>query len=311
MKVLVAGATGALGDPLLRTLRESGHEVVGIARNEKGAEVVRNRGGMPVVADVMDRTALLRAVDDIHADAVLHELTALKKLPTKFADLKQTDQLRIQGSTNLLEAARAVGATRFLTQSIIFGYGYTDLGAVDENTPFGRLAGDATDGPIRALASAEQQAFEAAGIEGIALRYGLLYGADAATMAAMLNRRRMPIATRWNGTLGLIHHEDAASATVAALERGVGGRAYNIVDDTPVSWREYIETIARAHDTKPPVALPSWLLRIAAPYAGQLMTRINMQVSNQRARQELGWEPRYRNVAEGLEAPDSPERTDP
>lgn len=243
-----------------------------------------------LVADVMDREALLRAIEGIHVDAVLHELTALKKSPTKFSDMEQTNRLRIGGSANLLDAARELGATRFLTQSIIFGYGYKDLGAVDESTPFGVLSGDATDQPIRAMASAEQQAFEAPGIDGISLRYGLLYGADAATMAAMLNRRVLPVPTKWRGTLGLVHHEDAATAPVAALEHGTGGRAYNIVDDTPVSWREYIEIIARVHGTKSPMVLPDALLRLAAPYAGALMTRINMQVSNERARNELGWQ---------------------
>lgn len=250
----------------------------------------------------MNRDALLRAVDGIHADAVLHELTALKKAPAKFSDMEETNRLRIQGSANLLAAAREVGATRFLTQSIVFGYGYRDLGAVDETTPFGVLTGDASDAPIRAMVSAEQQAFNAPGIDGIALRYGLLYGADAATMAGMLNRRSLPISTRWRGTLGLVHHEDAASATVAALERGTAGRAYNVVDDTPTSWRDYIEAIAKAHGSKPPMALPGWLLRHAAPYAGVLMTRVNMQVSNARAKLELGWTPRYGSVSDGLGA---------
>jgi nucleoside-diphosphate-sugar epimerase len=302
MKVLLAGATGTLGGPLLAALHTSGHDVIGITRTQHGAEVVTARGGRPVIADVLDRDALLRAVDGIEAEAVVHELTALKKPPAKFSDMSQTNRLRTQGSSNLLDAAREVGATRFLTQSIVLGYGYRDVGAVDEHTPFGVLAGDATDEPIRAMVSAEQQAFDASGIDGIALRYGLFYGEDVATMVGMLNRRLLPVPIRWRGTLGLIHHADAASATVAALERGTGGRAYNIVDDTPVSWREYVETVARTRRAKSPLALPGWLLRTAAPYAGALMTRVNMQVSNRRARQELAWIPQYPNVAAGLAA---------
>ncbi|HEU4807168.1 MAG TPA: NAD(P)-dependent oxidoreductase [Homoserinimonas sp.] len=302
MKVLVAGATGTLGGPLLHALGSAGHEVIGIARSDKSAQVVRKRGGRPVIADVMDRDALLRAVDDIRAEAVLHELTALKKAPARFSDMAETDRLRIEGSANLLEAARTVGATRFVTQSIIFGYGYQVAGAVDESAPFGELAGDATDQPIQAMVSAEQQAFHVPGIDGIALRYGLFYGADAAIMVGMLNRWSLPVPTKWRGTLGFIHHEDAAAATVAALERGIAGRAYNIVDDTPVSWREFVETVARVYQTKKPIALPDGLLRAVAPYAGTVMTRVNMQVSNARARQELGWEPRYASVGEGLRA---------
>lgn len=305
MKVLVAGATGTLGGPLLHALRDGGHEVIGIARSEKSAQVVRERGGRPVIADVMDRDALLRAVDGIHVDAVVHELTALRKPPARFSDMAETNRLRIEGSANLLEAARTVGATRFVTQSIIFGYGYQDVGAVDESAPFGELAGDATDQPIEAMVSAEQQAFHAPGIDGIALRYGLFYGADAATMVGMLNRWSLPVPTRWRGMLGFIHHEDAAAATVVALERGIAGRAYNIVDDTPVSWREFVETVARVYQTKKPIPLPDGLLRAVAPYAGTMMTRVNIRVSNARARQELGWAPRYASVGEGLRASQS------
>ncbi|WP_051265935.1 NAD-dependent epimerase/dehydratase family protein [Nakamurella lactea] len=302
MKVLVAGATGTLGGRLLPALTEAGHEVIGLARSVQGADVVRARGGRPIVADVMDRDALLSAVSGVRADAVLHELTALKKAPARFRDMDATNRLRTEGSANLLAAAGAIGATRFVTQSIVFGYGYRDVGAVDENTPFGTLAGDPTDAPIRAMVAAEQQAFHTPGIDGIALRYGLFYGDDTPTMVTMLNHRKLPVPTRWRGTLGLIHHQDAATATVAALTRGTPGRAYNIVDDTPASWRDYVDTIASVHSTRPPMALPGWLLRAAAPYAGVLMTRVNMQVSNRLARRELGWAPQFPGLAEGLAA---------
>jgi nucleoside-diphosphate-sugar epimerase len=302
MKVLVAGATGILGGRLLPALTDAGHEVIGIARSPEGADVIRSRGGRPVVADVMDRDALLSAVDGLRADAVLHELTALKKAPARFKDMEATNRLRTEGSRNLLQAARAIGASRFVTQSIIFGYGYADIGPVDEKMTFGALAGDATDAPIRAMVAAEQQAFQAPDIDGIALRYGLFYGDDASTMTELLDSRKLPVARTWRGTLGLIHHRDAATATVAALERGVAGRAYNIVDDTPTSWRDYVETVARVHATRSPMALPGWLLRTAAPYAGTLMTRVNLQVSNRLARRELGWTPQYPSVADGLSA---------
>lgn len=302
MRVMVAGATGTLGAPLLRELLAHGHEVLGIARSPGGAEVVRQRGATPIVADVMDRDALLRAVAGASADAVVHELTALKKAPARFADMRETNRLRVEGSAHLLEAARALGASRFVTQSIVFGYGYRAVGDVDETSPFGELPGDRTDEPIRAMASAEAQAFAAPGIDGIALRYGLLYGADAATMARMLERRALPVPRRWRGTIPMIHHDDAARATVAALEHGTGGRAYNIVDDTPVSWHDYIKTTAAVHGTRPPLAVPDGVLRMIAPYAGVLMTRVDMRASNLLARRELGWEPRYPGVAEGLRA---------
>ena len=226
MKVLVAGASGTLGAPLLRALQAAGHSVVGIARTQQGAQIVRERGAEVLVADVLDREALLRAVSGVRCDAVLHELTALEKNPTRFADMRKTNDLRTAGSTHLIEAAHATGASRFITQSIIFGYGYSDVGAVDETDAFGQLAGDATDEAVRAMSSAEEQAFSATGLDGIALRYGLFYGADAAHMAQMLNRGSLPVPRHWAGTLSFVHHEDAAVATVAALEHGAAGRAY-------------------------------------------------------------------------------------
>lgn len=300
MKVILAGASGTLGRPLMAALRSAGHEIVGITRTAQGAERISARGGQPIIADVMDRDAILRAFTGVRADAVLHELTALKKAPARFSQMNETNRLRIQGTTNLLEVAREAGATRFVTQSIVFGYGYRDVGRVDETDAFGTLAGDATDSAIHAMVSTENQTFNAPGIDGIALRYGLLYGEDVATMVRMLNRRGLPVPTKWRGTLGLIHHADAASATVAALEHGTDGRAYNIVDDTPISWRDYIQTVAGTHRAKSPLAMPDALLRVVAPYAAALMTRINMTVSNQRAREELRWAPRFPSVADGL-----------
>ena len=215
--------------------------------------------------------------------------------------MRKTNDLRTAGSTHLIEAARRYGSFPIITQSIIFGYGYSNIGAVDETDAFGQLAGDATDEAVRAMSSAEEQAFSATGLDGIALRYGLFYGADAAHMARMLNRGSLPVPRHWAGTLSFVHHEDAAVATVAALEHGAAGRAYNIVDDQPTSWREYIEAIAETHGTRRPLVLPDWTLRLVAPYAGTLMTRVNVQASNVRARRELGWAPRYTSVREGLE----------
>ena len=304
MKVVLAGATGTLGKPLIAALKASGHEVIGIARSAAGVATLNARGASSVVADVMDRDTLLRALQGVRAEAVIHELTALKKPPTTFGAMRETNRLRIDGTANLLEAARAVGATRFLTQSIVFGYGYTDHGEqlVTERSPFGQVHGDATDEPIAAMASTENQAFGAPGIDGIALRYGLLYGEDVPNMKRMLDRWSLPVPAHWRGSLPLIHHADAAAATVAALERGVAGRAYNLVDDGVVSWREFIETVSAATGARKPLALPDALLRAVAPYAGTMMTRLNLRVSNELAKRELDWLPQYATIAAGVPA---------
>ena len=232
---------------------------------------------------------------------MINELTALTKAPARYADMEPTNVLRRHGSANLVEVARLVGAKRFLTQSIFFGYGYRDFGStvITEDAPFGSPQGDRTDSVLAALVSAETQAQSLPGVVGIALRYGLFYGGDVDNYVGMLRRRALPVPTGQRGTLALIHHDDAATATVAALERGTAG-AYNIVDDRPTTWRELIEGIALSRNAPRPIPLPGWVLRAAAPYAGKMMTGVNMHVSNAKAKRELGWTPRYPTFREGL-----------
>jgi nucleoside-diphosphate-sugar epimerase len=303
MKVIVAGATGAIGRPLVGLLLEGGHEVVGIARTRTGAAALRAAGAGAVVADALNRDALLAAIGDQDADAVINELTSLTKAPGRYADMEATNRLRVDGSANLLEVARRVGAKRFLTQSIFFGYGFADLGedVITEEAPFGVPRGAPTDSALAALVSAETQAQSLAGVTGVALRYGLFYGGDVENYVGMLRRRALPVPTRQRGTLALIHHWDAAAATVAALERGTAG-AYNIVDDRPTTWRELIEEIARTRNTPRPLAVPRWVLRAVAPYAAVMMTGVNQHVTNAKAKNELGWTPRYPTFREGLAA---------
>lgn len=303
MRVLLAGATGTLGNPLVRQLVAAGHDVVGIGRSPDGARRIGELGAMTLSADVLDRDALLHAVDGMTFDAVIHELTALKKLPLRHRDMVATNRLRTAGSANLVEAARATGARRFITQSIVFGYGFRDHGShvLTESDPFGTLQHDAFDPVVSALVSAEQQATSIPGVDGIALRYGLLYGADVDRVAGMLRRRALPV-TKAGGDIPFVHHEDAAAATVAALERGTPGVAYNIVDDTPANFRDLVEAIAAARGAPRPLVVPAWLLAVAAPYGRVLYNGLSMRVSHARAGAELGWEPRYPSIRDGVAA---------
>lgn len=303
MRVLVAGATGAVGVPLVTSLLADGDEVTGIVRSAAGADTMHRLGAEVVHADVLDRDRLLEAVRGHTYDAVIHELTALKKPPARYPDMTLTNELRTRGTTHLLDAAREVGATRFVTQSIVFGYGYTDhgLAPIAESAPFGRSSGDRFAPTLEALGSAENLVFESPDVEGVALRYGLFYGRDIRAMAAMLRRRRLPV-TSWDGPLAFVHHDDAAAATVAALKRGRADTAYNVVDDTPTSWRDYARTVAAAVAAPTPMTLPGWLVRLVAPYAGRFMTEVAMNVSNAKAREELGWSPRYPSCVEGSAA---------
>ncbi|MFD3486288.1 NAD-dependent epimerase/dehydratase family protein [Streptomyces sp. NPDC058665] len=305
MKVLLAGASGTLGHFLVPQLMAAGHHVIAVTRFPQAAERLRQGGATAVLADVLDRSALLAALEGLSADAVVHELTALTKAPLRYADLEPTNRLRVEGTRNLLDAARRMGATRFLTQSMFLGYGFRDLGPepLTEDAPFAVPAGAKTDHVLAALKSTEDQVLGAGpDIAGIALRYGLFYGGDIEVFAAMMSRRRLPVPLGHAGTLALVHHKDAASATVAALERGVGGRVYNVVDNTPATWRELMEEIARTTRTPRPIALPAGLIRLAAPYIAQVMTRVNVRISNERARTELDWTPRFPGYREGLAA---------
>src|SRR2546423_719962 len=227
MRVLLAGASGAVGTPLTRQLIAAGHEVVGISRSQANAERLRNAGAEAVVADVMDREGLLAALRGVRAEAVMHELTALGTTKVRQA-MRDTNALRTTGTAHLLSAARAVGAHRFLTQSIVFGYGYRDHGAhvITEDDPFGEPVSGPLAGVVAAIRANEEQVFSADGMEGIALRYGAFYGQDSfiRMIVNLLRKRRLPVPSSGGGLATLIYLEDAAAATVAALEKGRAGQ---------------------------------------------------------------------------------------
>ncbi len=300
MKVLLAGASGALGVPLTRLLIRHGHQVLGLTRSEAGARRLQALGATPVVADALDRPALLGAVDGLSADAVIHELTALKNASPRHRGMALTDRLRVEGTANLLAAAEALGAKRFLTQSMILGYGYYDHGdrVLTEDDQFGVPVGNASDPHVQAMRSTEEQAFTAP--EGIALRYGLLYGGDAEQMRPLLVRRRIPVVP--GGPLGWVHHEDAAAATLAALENGRPGQAYNVVDDLPASWTDVITAMAEAFGAPPPRRVPAWLMRVTAPLFAAIAVDTSLRVANAKAERELRWRPAYRTYRDGIRA---------
>ena len=288
MRVLLAGATGAIGRYLVPLLVAAGHEVTGVART---AGALAGTGASEIRADVTRREHFLQALAGHEFDAVIHQLSALVRTPLTFADMASTNRLRSEGTSTLIAAARLTGATKFVGASNVYGYGFLDHGRrlIDEEYPFGQLPGTKLDAVQKSLLSAEQQA---RAFGGVALRYGLFY------------RGRGPVpsvANDWNGVLPFIHIEDAAAATALALESGVPGRAYNIVDDEAVSWRELHQARSDALDLPDPSYLPSWLLRSVAPFRAHLITATSMRVSNARARSELGWAPTFATYREALE----------
>jgi len=301
MRVLLAGASGAVGLPLISRLRDSGHVVTGIHRAAAGDEALRAAGASPVRVDVLDRSALLEALDHRQFDAVIAELTALKKPPTMHRGMVTTDRLRSDGTSNLLEVARRSGAGRFVTQSIFFGYGFEGWGerVLTETDPFAPKGRGQFETHLAAMRANEDQVLGATELEGIALRYGLFYGPGPAGdgFVEMLRRRRLP-AVQPAGVRPWLYIEDAADATLAALERGKPGRAYNVVDDEPISFSTMIQAIAGAVRAPKPFVVPRWMT-IVTPYARSMMVG-DMRLSNALAKSELGWEPAVSNYRAGV-----------
>ncbi len=297
MKVLIAGASGALGTPLTRALIAGGHEVLGLARSPESMDHLSHLGAHPILVNVMDRDDLLRAVKGVQADAVIHALTALKKTPLRHQGMYATNALRDGGTTNLLAAAREVGARRFVAESIALGYGYGDWGekVITEDCPFAPAGRSSQlERHMAGMRSLERQIWEAtqAGwIEGISLRYGYFYGpASLVPILAMLRRRSLPLPDGGRAVTSWIYLEDAAAATVAALERGKAGEAYNIVDDEPVRNKDFFTFLCQQAHLPKPFSLPSWMMRPLAPLATDFFAT-SMRVSNAKATRELGWKP--------------------
>lgn len=301
MRVLLAGGSGAIGLPLVRRLVAGGHEVTAIHRGASGHDRLQAEGATPVRADVLDRATLLEKLAGHRCDAVISQLTALKKPPTRHADMAATNRLRTEGTANLLAVAEQARAERFVTQSMFFGYGYGDFGdrLLTEHDQFAPTGHGGFEQALSAMRSDERQVFGASEMQGIALRYGLFYGPEAAgdALVRALHKRRLPVISR-GGVLPLIHVDDAAHATVLALERGAAGAAYNIADDEPVSFSDFVTALAAAIGAPRPMSVPSWLLT-ATPYLKAMMVG-GMRVSSARARDELGWRPKFPSYREGI-----------
>ncbi|MGI5372098.1 NAD(P)-dependent oxidoreductase [Streptomyces sp. A244] len=292
--ILLAGASGVLGRHITRALTEAGHKVTGLGRSRENG----------IRADLMDRDALLRAVDGHHFDTVVHAATALRKPPVRDRDMYATDALRTEGTAHLVEAARATGARRFVVESMAFGYGYGDHGdrPLTEDDPFGpRGATPPLERHIAGMRTKERLAFEAEALDGIALRLGLFYGPGGTeALLPLLRRRQLPLPGDRGRVLPWVELTDAARAVVAAVERGRPGQAYNIADGTPMGFRAHVEAVARTFGLPKPVNVPLWLLKPMS-YVHTVMSS-RLRISCAKAERELGWTPRYASSHEGLAA---------
>ncbi|KAA5826838.1 NAD(P)-dependent oxidoreductase [Saccharopolyspora hirsuta] len=302
MRIVLAGATGTISSALVPKLLAAGHEIVGITRTDTGAQRLRAAGVTPVVADVMSAEALLTSLEGQSADAVIHQATAITRTPARHRDLHPTDALRDVGTRNLVRAAKQLGARRFITQSFFLGYGWRDHGTqpLTEEHPYAELGHGAFDHHMRSLRSNEDQVLGATDFEGIALRYGLFYGPEPFTrkMLTLARKRLLPV-PRPAATLHPIHIADAASATVAALDRGRAGEAYNIVDDQPADMGDFLDAVAATAGAPTPRRVPGWLLR-PTPYLHALLVGTRIRLDNGKAKRELDWAPQYPTFRDGL-----------
>ena len=296
LRIFIAGATGALGSRLVPRLVERGHHVTGSTR--ANPDRVRELGAEPAVVDPLDAAAVRDAVLLARPDVVVHQLTALAGLDLgrdfdkTFAE---TNRLRTEGTDNLLAAGRAAGVERLVWQSYA-GWPYArEGGAVkSEDDPLDRDPPADARETLAAIRHLEAAVTEAG---GIVLRYGGFYGpgtslGDGGEQVEMLRRRRFPVGGSGAGVWSLVHIDDAAAATVAAIEHGAPG-IYNVVDDDPAPIREIVPALAAAVGAPPPRHVPGWLVRLAAgAQALSLMTAVR-GASNEKAKRELGWVPRY------------------
>jgi len=307
MRVLVAGATGVIGRPLVKQLHEAGHDVVGTTRSKERAETIRKFGGEPVVVDARDTEALRRVVIEARPEVVINQLTNLpQRLDYKRAKetFGPTTELRGKVGPALAGAAAEAGARRLIAQSVCFLYASTGKRAHSEDDPLIELPPEmpAAQGVI-ALEALERSTVETPGLEGVVLRYGFFYGPGSAyaadgAWAEDVRRRRFPIVGKGTGIFSYIHMDDAVSATIAALDRGSG--IYNVCDDDPATLSEWLPAYAEALGAERPRRVPVWLARLVAGTQAAGMSTTLEGASNEKAKRELGWQPKYPSWRQGF-----------
>jgi nucleoside-diphosphate-sugar epimerase len=307
VKVFVAGASGVIGRRLVPMLIEHGHQVTGMTRSAEHAQRLGELGAEPAVCDAFDADDLRAKMAAVEPQVVVNELT---DLPTAFNPRRMAEQLepnnrvREEGTRNLVDAALAAGARRMVAQSIAFAYPHTGDGLKTEDDPLFDDAPEPWGRSVQALHVLEDAVTKTEGLEGVVLRYGFFYGPGSAYdsdgyYAREVRRRRFPIVGHGGGVFSFVHVDDAAAATVAAVEGGAPG-IYNVTDDEPAPLREWLPAYAEALGAKKPRRVPKWIARLAAgQYTTQLATELR-GASNAHAKADLGWTPRYPSWREGF-----------
>jgi nucleoside-diphosphate-sugar epimerase len=308
MRIFVAGATGAIGRRLLPLLVSNGHTVIGTTRTASKADEIRDAGAGPVVLDALDRDAVVEALIRAEPDVVVHQLTALagftdfRKFDEGFA---ATNRLRTEGTDNLIAGMRWFGVRRLVAQSFagwpharIGGPVKTEDDSLDEDPP------EALRRTLEAIRYLERVVLQTDLVEGTVLRYGGFYGpgtslGEGGFQLESVRRRRFPIVGGGAGVTSFIHIDDAAAATIAAIESAKPG-LYNIVDDDPTPVAEWLPALAEAIGAKPPRRVPVWLARLFVGDHGVVMMTEVRGASNAKAKRDLGWRPTCSSWRDGF-----------
>jgi nucleoside-diphosphate-sugar epimerase len=307
MKVFVAGASGAIGRLLVPRLVAAGHEVTGMTRSEERASALREQGATPVIADAFDESAVKEAMARAEPEVVVHQLTALpKRLNVRRLSeaYTGTDRLRREGTRILMAAAREAGARRVVAQSIAFLYAPEGGPVKDEDARPHTQAPEPFGETVRALMDLERQVTRGDGVEGVVLRYGWFYGpgtyyAPDGQSAEEVRRRRQPVVGKGSGIWSFVHVDDAAGATVLAVEGGPPG-IFNVVDDEPAPMREWLPAFAEAIGAKRPWRVPLWVVKLAAPKMIVELATVLRGASNARFKGAFGWQALYPTWRDGF-----------
>ncbi len=310
MRVLVAGATGAIGKQLVPRLLAAGHEVHGMTRSASKQAMLYELGAVPVVADALDPDLLAEAVGRARPEVIVHQLTAIPPtldLRHFDRDFALTNRLRTEGTDHLVSAGQAVGVRRFVAQSYA-AWPYVRSGGPvkSEEDPFDPTPPREMRETFAAIRHLEEAVLGMRSTAGIVLRYGAFYGPGTSLSAGaeqveLVRKRKFPLVGGGGGVWSFVHVADAAEATVAAIEHGARG-VYNVVDDDPAPVAEWLPTLARELGAKRPMRVPRFVGRLFAGEAGVVMMTEIRGASNAKARRELGWRPAHASWREGFQA---------
>jgi 2-alkyl-3-oxoalkanoate reductase len=308
MKILVAGATGAIGRRLVPLLVAGGHHVIATTRTPDKMNGLRSEGAQPAVMDGLDGESVMKTVLSSRPDVIVHQMTALASMRSlkKFDDeFALTNRLRTEGTSHLIAAAEAAGTRTLVAQSYSGWPNQRQGGRIKtEADPLDADPPPSMTRTLDAIQALEHMVLNVAGINGIALRYGSLYGpgtsiSSSGEIVELIRQRKFPLIGDGAGVWSFIHVDDAARATQLAIERGAPG-VYNIVDDDPAEVSEWLPDLARAVGAKPPLRLPAWIGRFAIGEAGvSMMTKVRGS-SNAKAKRALGWQPSYASWRDGF-----------